>query len=69
MPAYEYKCKACGTIKEETHSVKEDPFVICPYCMCGMTRQCSAVHFRFATVWVDPKTKEKTSARWNSRER
>jgi putative FmdB family regulatory protein len=32
MPTYEYRCNDCGIVTEVTHSIKEDPEIICPKC-------------------------------------
>jgi len=32
MPAYEYKCNACGYVFEVTHSMNENPVLFCPEC-------------------------------------
>ncbi|AKH76426.1 zinc ribbon domain-containing protein [Leptospira interrogans] len=32
MPTYDYKCKACGQIFEQFHSMKDDPIKDCHLC-------------------------------------
>jgi putative FmdB family regulatory protein len=32
MPTYEYKCRSCCDIQEVTHSIKEDPEILCTVC-------------------------------------
>jgi len=33
MPTYEYKCSACQSITEVTHSIKDSPTIECPECL------------------------------------
>jgi len=35
MPTYDYKCPACGHVKEVIHSIKESPRIVCDLCMLG----------------------------------
>jgi predicted nucleic acid-binding Zn ribbon protein len=33
MPRYQYRCLNCKFEKEEEHSIKEDPVIICEMCL------------------------------------
>jgi len=32
MPFYDYKCKKCGNVQEELHSITKDPEIKCKKC-------------------------------------
>lgn len=32
MPNYDYRCNDCRVVTEVTHSIKEDPVILCPQC-------------------------------------
>lgn len=32
MPTYDYRCNECGLVTEVTHSIKEDPIILCSQC-------------------------------------
>lgn len=32
MPSYDYRCRECGSVQEEIHSIKIDPDVVCNSC-------------------------------------
>lgn len=32
MPTYDYRCNECQLVREITHSIKEDPYILCPKC-------------------------------------
>ena len=32
MPTYEYRCRDCSKKQEVTHSIKEDPEILCEHC-------------------------------------
>lgn len=38
MPAYEYKCEACERVFEVSHSMNEDPVILCPECKSSAKR-------------------------------
>lgn len=32
MPLYDYKCAACGTVREHRQSISDEPLRVCPDC-------------------------------------
>ena len=47
MPAYDYKCNACGHRFEERQSFYADPVATCPLCESAASRQFVAVPIVF----------------------
>lgn len=47
MPAYDYKCNACGHRFEERQSFYDDPIANCPLCESEASRQFVAVPIVF----------------------
>ncbi len=47
MPAYDYKCNACGHRFEERQSFYADPVAACPLCESAASRQFVAVPIVF----------------------
>lgn len=39
MAVYDYRCKECGNVQEERHSVKDDPTIVCLTCGSSNTRR------------------------------
>jgi putative FmdB family regulatory protein len=48
MPHYVYRCANCSVIRSLTHSIMEDPEILCPRCEKQMNRipQASAIQFK-----------------------
>ncbi|MEK7667987.1 MAG: zinc ribbon domain-containing protein [Gemmatimonadota bacterium] len=44
MPAYDYKCPACGTLFEVSQKMKDPPKAKCPQCGAKAERQLSGGH-------------------------
>jgi putative FmdB family regulatory protein len=48
MPHYVYRCADCSVFRSLSHSVMEDPEILCPECKKQMARvpQVSAIQFK-----------------------
>lgn len=57
MPNYDYKCSKCGSIKEVTHRMSEEPKVECDKCESVMSKIPSIPNHNFVGEWFKTKGK------------
>lgn len=36
---YDYRCRECGAIQAEEHSMKDEPIIYCNQCICNVNKQ------------------------------
>ena len=53
MARYDYKCTKCGKNHDITHSIHEDPEILCEKCKAVCQRQISSKIYMYGTVGVD----------------
>jgi len=56
MARYDYKCTKCGKNHDITHSIHEDPKILCEKCKGLCQRQISSRIYMYGTVGVDWNT-------------
>tara|TARA_B100001996_G_scaffold356661_1_gene320104 strand:- start:415 stop:585 length:171 start_codon:yes stop_codon:yes gene_type:complete len=53
MARYDYKCTKCGKNHDITHSIHEDPEILCEKCKGVCQRQISSKVYMYGSVGID----------------